>query len=94
APRLGQRNNMLPEFRRVRVPRSRHENILFDRSKIVHQTGGSTSISGAHIFGQSGTPWMKTFFVLMRWVYLEGRGLYPIITNDVLSYSVFAYNGK
>jgi hypothetical protein len=35
---------MLPEFRRVRVPRSRHENILFDRSKIVHQTGGSPVI--------------------------------------------------
>lgn len=36
-----QRNNMIPEFRRVRVPCSRHANTLFDKSKSAHQTGGS-----------------------------------------------------
>ena len=37
---LRQRDDVLPESRRLRAPCSRHPNILFEKSKSVHQTGG------------------------------------------------------
>ncbi len=41
APGTGQGNNLVPEIRRVRRSRSRHDDTLLSRSKSVHQTGGT-----------------------------------------------------
>ncbi len=43
APGTGQGNNLVPEIRRVRRSRSRHDDTLLSRSKSVHQTGGTPS---------------------------------------------------
>jgi hypothetical protein len=43
-PRTVQRDDLLPEFRRVRVPRYRHPDTLRSKRKGVHETAGTPTL--------------------------------------------------
>ncbi len=50
----GQRYDLIPEFRGVPVPRSRHRDTLLSQSKSVHQTGGTPTFNFVDAFAG---PW-------------------------------------